>query len=175
MDIRSISNSNKKSINIPMEGNESMNQKLYFESDYSKELIYYVNGLIEFEGKRTPEGYELDISSLSESDLIKFSAHLIQKKSKEQEGWDWLMDSSIREEMANHMAEAFLSYGDKKEEILKKFNEDLIKTSIHEFKEEMQGIVDMLSNKTACMEMRESGHILMTHNDNGETFWAKVA
>lgn len=176
MDIRSINTSNKMSTNIKMEMESNMEiQKLYFESDYPRDLIFYVEGLIEFEGYPTGNGIRLEVEGLPIKDLQKFAAYLISHKSKQKEGWDWLMDSLSREELANHFAQAFLVYLPKKNDILSAFSEDMIAIAIHEFKQEMQDIIDLICDRLHNDSMTESGHKLLSHDDNGEKFWAKVA
>lgn len=66
-----------------------------------KELNHYIDDLIRENGRRTIDGYSLQVEDLNWIDIQKFVGHLIRVDSYQKEGFEWLMDSDNREIFAH--------------------------------------------------------------------------
>lgn len=108
---------------------------------YSK-LIHYVDSFIREHRTSTNNGYKVDIDSVHQSDLEEFAAQLIDLDSKQNEGWEFLMDDIYREEIAANFAQSLMSYGDKKLSLNENLLSAMKQSAIKYYRIRMQELID---------------------------------
>lgn len=111
-------------------------------SNPRKALNQFVDNLIRENKSTTSDGYQLTVDKLHRLEKEDFAAHLIACDTTKKDGWEWLNNASVQDELSQLFAASLLSYGSKQTEIRDRFFECMRNAAVETLRGRMQDVID---------------------------------